>query len=161
MISGSAQAFSRPLPTRALKPRAAGGLGAGRSGQDEAEEQGRESRCRGSSDRILPPTRAWCIYLRPIVFYLRDRSRTGLGRVARETVRAYCALFPGDPVTVLEQGGQRYSLRAQLEWPALRRAHGDATWVWFHWDVPWWNVPKRSVVYVHDLIYLADANPLK
>lgn len=81
--------------------------------------------------------------------------------MARETVRAYCALFPGDPVTVLEQGGQRYSLRAQLEWPALRRAHGDATWVWFHWDVPWWNVPKRSVVYVHDLIYLADANPLK
>jgi glycosyltransferase involved in cell wall biosynthesis len=81
--------------------------------------------------------------------------------VARETVRAYRALFPDDPVTVLEQGGQRYSLRAQVEWPALRRAHADATWVWFHWDVPWWNVPRCSVVYVHDLIYLGDANPLK
>lgn len=81
--------------------------------------------------------------------------------MARETVRAYRALFPGDPVTVVEQGGQRYSLRAQWEWPALRRAHGDATWVWFHWDVPWWDVPARSVVYVHDLIYFHDANPVK
>jgi len=99
--------------------------------------------------------------VRPIVFDLRDRSRTGLGRVARETVRAYRALFPGDDVTVLEQGGQRYSLRAQLEWPALRRAHPDAVWVWFHWDVPWFGMPARSVVYVHDLIHYSDRNPLK
>lgn len=81
--------------------------------------------------------------------------------MARETVRAYRALFPGDDVTVLEHGGQRYSLRAQLEWPALRRAHADATWVWFHWDVPWFGVPARSVVYVHDLIHHSYASPVK
>jgi len=81
--------------------------------------------------------------------------------VARETVRAWREIFPGDAVTVLEQGGQRYSLQAQREWPALRRAHHDATWVWFHWDVPWRGVPARSVVYVHDLIHFADANPIK
>lgn len=99
--------------------------------------------------------------MRPIVFDLRDRSRTGLGRVARETVRAYGALFPDDEVTVLEDGGQRYSLRAQLEWPALRRAHAESAWVWFHWDVPWVGMTRRSVVYVHDLIYFSDANPVR
>lgn len=99
--------------------------------------------------------------LRPVVFDLRDGSRTGLGRVARETVRAWRTLFPDDAVTVLEEGGQRYSLQAQFEWPALRRAHRDATWVWFHWDVPWWGVPERSVVYVHDVIHFSSANPVK
>lgn len=99
--------------------------------------------------------------MRPIVFDLRDRSRTGLGRVARETVRAYRRLFTDDDVTVLEEGGQRYSLRAQLEWPALKRAHHGAVWVWFHWDVPWAGMPHRSVVYVHDLIYFSDGNALK
>ncbi len=81
--------------------------------------------------------------------------------MARETVRAYRALFPDDDVTVLEERGGRYSLRAQLEWPRLRRVHPDAVWVWFHWDVPWWNVPARSVVYVHDLIHLKYAGPVK
>jgi len=98
--------------------------------------------------------------LRPVVFDLRDQSRSGLGRVARETVAAYRARFPADPVTVLEAGGARYSLRAQREWPALRRAHPDATWVWFHWDVPWFAMPSRSVVYVHDLIHLRYAGAL-
>ena len=91
---------------------------------------------------------------RPIVFDLRDRSQTGLGRVARETVRAYRACFPNDAVTVLEAGGGRYSWRAQREWPALRRAHPEAVWVFFHWDVPLVAPPPRSVVYLHDLITL-------
>lgn len=95
--------------------------------------------------------------MRTVVFDLRDQSRTGLGRVARETVAAYRTCFPDDPVTVLEAGGARYSLQAQREWPALRRAHRDATWVWFHWDVPWFAMPARSVVYVHDLIHLRYA----
>ena len=99
--------------------------------------------------------------VRPVVFDLRDRSRTGLGRVARETVTAYRALFPCDPVTVLDAGGPRYSLRAQREWPGLRRRHPDAVWVWFHWDVPWLAMPERSVVYVHDLIHLRYASPLR
>ena len=88
----------------------------------------------------------------PVVFDLRGAANTGLGRVARETVAAYQALFPNDPVTVLGNGGAMYSWRAQWEWRVLRRDHPDATWVWFHWDVPLWAAPKRSVVYVHDLI---------
>ncbi len=93
--------------------------------------------------------------LRPIVFDLRDRSLTGLGRVARETVHAYRAAFPDDAVTVLESGGARYSLRAQWEWVAgLRHRYPEAVWVWFHWDVPWVAMPRRSVVYVNDLIHL-------
>jgi glycosyltransferase involved in cell wall biosynthesis len=95
------------------------------------------------------------VVLRPIVFDLRDRALTGLGRVARETVRAYRARFPDDVVIVLESGGGRYSLRAQWEWMAsLRRRYPDAVWVWFHWDVPWIGMPRRSVVYVNDLIHL-------
>jgi glycosyltransferase involved in cell wall biosynthesis len=90
---------------------------------------------------------------REVVFDLRDRSRTGLGRVATETVAAWQALFPDDPLVVLRRGGARYSLRAQREWPHLARAHPRATWVWFHWDVPWWGMPARSVVYVHDRIH--------
>jgi glycosyltransferase involved in cell wall biosynthesis len=90
--------------------------------------------------------------MRSVVFDLRGAANTGLGRVARETVAAYLALFPHDPVTVLHEGGGMYSWRAQWEWRALRRAHPDATWVWFHWDVPLWAAPERSVVYVHDLI---------
>ena len=93
--------------------------------------------------------------MRPIVFDLRDRSLTGLGRVARETVHAYRAAFPDDAVTVLEAGGARYSLRAQWEWVAgLRHRYPEAVWVWFHWDVPWVAMPRRSVVYVNDLIHL-------
>ena len=76
-------------------------------------------------------------------------------------MRAYGALFPDDRIAVLEKGGQRYSVRAQLEWPWLRRLHPDAIWVWFHWDVPWLGVPARSVVYVHDLIHYRDPNPVK
>lgn len=89
---------------------------------------------------------------RPIVFDCRDQSRTGLGRVAQETVAAWQQLFPNDPVTVLGEGGQRYSLRAQWEWRTLRRRHADAAWVWFHWDVPLVGRAARSVVYIHDLI---------
>jgi len=88
----------------------------------------------------------------PIVFDLRAGGRTGIGRVAADTVAAYRAAFPDDPVTVLTEGGGRYSLQAQREWPALRRAHPEAVWVWFHWDVPWVQPPARSVVFVHDLI---------
>jgi glycosyltransferase involved in cell wall biosynthesis len=98
---------------------------------------------------------------RPVAFDLRDRSRTGIGRVARETVAAWQALFPADQLIVLQDGGQRYSLQAQREWPALARAHRDVTWVWFHWDVPLWRMPARSVVYVHDRIHLRTSGPLK
>ncbi len=80
--------------------------------------------------------------------------------MARETVAAYRARFPADPVTVLAAGGRRYSVQAQREWPALRRAHPGATWVWFHWDVPWFAMPSRSVVYVHDLIHLRYSGAL-
>jgi glycosyltransferase involved in cell wall biosynthesis len=90
--------------------------------------------------------------LPPIVFDLRGAAFSGLGRVARETVAAYQRLFPSDQVTVLRKGGAMYSWRAQREWPSLRRAFPDAVWVWFHWDVPLWAPPARSVVYVHDLI---------
>ncbi|MDQ8172232.1 MAG: glycosyltransferase family 1 protein [Gemmatimonadota bacterium] len=96
-----------------------------------------------------------------VVFDLRDPSQTGIGRVARETVRAYTSLFPEDAVTVLREGGRRYSLRAQREWFQLRRTHQGATWVWFHWDVPWVGMPFRSVVYVHDLIHLHRAGFVK
>lgn len=98
---------------------------------------------------------------RPVVFDLRDRSRTGIGRVARETVQAWQALYPDDPVVVLRDGGQRYSLHAQWEWPALARRHRDASWVWFHWDVPLWRMPRRSVVYVHDRIHLHTSGFVK
>jgi glycosyltransferase involved in cell wall biosynthesis len=90
--------------------------------------------------------------VRPVVFDLRAGGYTGIGRVASETVAAYRAAFPHDPVTVLTDGGARYSLQAQREWPALRRAHPNAVWVWFHWDVPWVRPPARSLVYIHDLI---------
>jgi len=94
---------------------------------------------------------------RPVVFDCRDRRLTGIGRVAAETVAAWQRSFPGDPVTCLTVGGGRYSLRAQMEWPALRRAHRNATWIWFHWDVPLVAMPQRSVVYVHDRIHAHHA----
>lgn len=93
---------------------------------------------------------------RPVVFDLRD-ARTGIGRVAYQTVQAWQRLFPGDRITALTTGGGRYSWRAQREWPGLRRDHPDATWVWFHWDVPWFGMPSRSVVYVHDRILQQEA----
>jgi glycosyltransferase involved in cell wall biosynthesis len=95
--------------------------------------------------------------VRPVVFDLRGAANTGLGRVARETVAAYQALFPNDPVVVLREGGGMYSWRAQWEWRALRRTYPDAVWVWFHWDVPLFAAPERSVVYVHDLIVTDSA----
>lgn len=88
----------------------------------------------------------------PLVFDLRAGGLTGISRVASETVAAYRHAFPADPVTVLTEGGGRYSLQAQREWPALRRAHPDAVWVWFHWDVPLVRPPRRSIVFLHDLI---------
>jgi glycosyltransferase involved in cell wall biosynthesis len=94
---------------------------------------------------------------RPVVFDLRDRSGTGLARVATETVAAWQRCFPDDPVRLLTEGGGRYSLRAQWEWRTLRRRYPDATWVWFHWDIPWFDVPQRSVVYVHDRIHAAES----
>ena len=104
----------------------------------------------GSSADPVAPLR------RPVVCDLRD-ARTGIGRVALETVRAWQRLFPDDQVTALTSGGGRYSWRAQREWPTLRRAHPNATWVWFHWDIPWFGVPRRSVVYVHDRIHRQEA----
>jgi glycosyltransferase involved in cell wall biosynthesis len=94
---------------------------------------------------------------RPVVFDLRAGTATGIGRVAMETVAAYRAAFPRDPVTVLTGNQGRYAVAAQREWPALRRRHPGATWVWFHWDVPLVAPPVRSVVYLHDLINLTPA----
>ena len=88
----------------------------------------------------------------PLVFDLRAGGHSGISRVASETVAAYQRTFPDDPVSVLTGEQGRYSLQAQREWPALRRANPGAVWVWFHWDVPWVRPPARSIVYIHDLI---------
>ena len=88
----------------------------------------------------------------PLVFDLRAGGRSGIARVARETVAAYRAAFPASAVTVLTGEHGRYALQAQREWPVLRRAYPDAVWVWFHWDIPLFAPPSRSIVWVHDLI---------
>jgi glycosyltransferase involved in cell wall biosynthesis len=101
-----------------------------------------------------------------------------LARVARSVARAfaendrahrYDLLFAG-PIDRLESLGARdwgqhhprlirwnsgrLSARAELDWPRVRDAVGDAVWYFPHFDVPWRANPRQSIVVIHDLIAL-------
>jgi glycosyltransferase involved in cell wall biosynthesis len=48
----------------------------------------------------------------------------------------------------------RHSFAAQVAWPSVRTRARDALWFFPHWDVPWYGLPHRYVVMVHDLTLL-------
>lgn len=114
-----------------------------------------------------------------VAFDVRDPFRSGLGRLALSSARAFAhvrdgrfrvtwcgpsaALLPVrerdalQDVEVVDWRGARYSVQSLARWPRVRRdAHSD---VWFfpHWDVPLGGVPRRSVVTVPDLTQLRMA----
>lgn len=113
----------------------------------------------------------------PVAFDLRDPLRSGIARVARNLAREFASQSRGrfritlaGPVDQLEQlnvrewgsdvadllpwDAGRYSPRAELSWPSVRKGAGDAIWYFPHWDVPWLLSPRRYVVTVHDLAHL-------
>lgn len=113
----------------------------------------------------------------PVAFDLRDPSRSGIARVALSLAQAFIRQSadrfdvtlcgPADrlealgartwtdgPVRLVPWGGGRLSAAAQLEWWRVRRAVGNAVWFFPHWDVPWYALPQRYVVMIHDLILL-------
>lgn len=59
-----------------------------------------------------------------------------------------------DVVRVVAWNADRYSPRAELSWPGVRRSAEAAIWYFPHWDVPWLFAPRRFVVTVHDLAHL-------
>ena len=56
-----------------------------------------------------------------------------------------------DIARIVDWTGGRYSSAAQRQWMRVHRAVGDAIWHFPHWDVPWYSLPQRFVVLVHDL----------
>ncbi len=115
----------------------------------------------------------------PVAFDLRDPDRSGIARVARSLARAFAARLATDPrfdltlcgpVAQLEALGVRdwaprplplidwpsgrHSFAAQLPWLSVRARTRGALWFFPHWDVPWYALPPRYVVMVHDLILL-------
>ncbi|HVX40770.1 MAG TPA: glycosyltransferase family 1 protein [Gemmatimonadaceae bacterium] len=108
----------------------------------------------------------------PVAFDLRDPDRSGIARVARCNARAFLQQARGEfdvtlcgPREMLAHLGAptwgdsslvdwtagRFSLKAQVTWNRVRRQTGDAIWYFPLWDVPWGDVPARSIVTIHDL----------
>jgi glycosyltransferase involved in cell wall biosynthesis len=119
-----------------------------------------------------------------VAFDLRDPVRSGIARVATSTLRAFLRIAParfqvvvaGPPrglaelgvsawgdVSVVPFNASRYSLAAELEWPRVRAAAGDATWFFPHFDVPVRAGGERFVTVVHDVMHFDGpaARPLK
>lgn len=117
----------------------------------------------------------------PVAFDLRDPNRSGIARVARSLAQAFAARLAADgrfdltlcgPAAQLDALGARswtsaphtlsiidwpygrHSFAAQLPWLSVRARARDALWFFPHWDVPWYALPHRYVVMVHDLTLL-------
>lgn len=114
-----------------------------------------------------------------VAFDLRDPERSGIARVASSLARALAASLDREPsnrftlcgplgelermgarswsrqgVHLVNWPGGRHSAQSQIHWNTVRRQAADATWFFPHWDVPWFALPRRYVVMVHDLILL-------
>lgn len=102
---------------------------------------------------------------------------SGIGRYTREIVRGLASLggfntirligapkelepfvaslSPAANLDIIALKGGRYSPAAQAGWLALTRRGDIADVTLFpHWDVPLLELPRRSVVTIHDLIHL-------
>lgn len=110
--------------------------------------------------------------------------RSGIARVATSTLKAFLRIAPnrfrvvvaGPPaaladlgvarwgdVTIVPFDAGRYALAAELEWPRVRSAVGEATWLFPHFDVPLRAGGERYVAVVHDIMHFDGpaARPLR
>lgn len=114
-----------------------------------------------------------------VAFDLRDPDRSGIARVARSLAQAFAARATVDsrfdlalcgplvqldalgarqwaarPLPLIDWPSGRHSFAAQFTWPSVRARTRGAVWFFPHWDVPWYALPPRYVVMVHDLTLL-------
>jgi glycosyltransferase involved in cell wall biosynthesis len=109
-----------------------------------------------------------------VAFDLRDPVRSGIARVATSTLKAFLGIAPnrfrvvvaGPPgalaelgvdqwgdVTIVPFKAARYALAAEIEWPGVRAAAGDATWFFPHFDIPLRAGGERYVTVAHDIAH--------